>query len=96
MQEKYLEKIDFYQILSSVASYVTISDTVKLLNEQQILKTDREIQEVCSFVNLIKNLIELDEEYPNYCLESINESIVLLLKKNQEFLSKRLRILFSF
>ncbi|AHH06167.1 DNA mismatch repair protein mutS [Borrelia crocidurae DOU] len=105
MQEKYLEKIDFYQILSSVASYVTVSDTVKLLNEQQILKTDREIQEVCSFVNLIKNLIELDEEYPNYCLESINESIVLLLKKKSRisieeikniilFLKEILRIMF--
>lgn len=82
MQEKYLEKIDFYQILASVASYVAISDTVNLLGEQQILKTEEEVSRVCFFVKLIKNLIEVYDEYPNSCLESISGSIVLLLKEN--------------
>ncbi|WP_038364252.1 endonuclease MutS2 [Borrelia persica] len=82
MQEKYLEKIDFDQILSSVASYVTTSDTLKLLSEQQILKTEREVNQICSFVKIIKNLIEVYEEYPNSYLESINDSIVMLLKSN--------------
>ncbi|AAX16619.1 MutS2 protein [Borrelia hermsii DAH] len=84
MQKKYLEKIDFYQILSSVSSYVTISDTVKLLGEQQILKTEEEVNQVCFFVKLIKNLIEVYDEYPDSCLESISDSIVLLLKENSK------------
>lgn len=81
MQEKYLEKIDFYQILSSVASYVAISDTLNLLGDQQILKTEEEVNRVCCFVKLIKNLIEIYDEYPNSCLESISDSIILLLKE---------------
>ncbi|AHH10253.1 DNA mismatch repair protein mutS [Borrelia coriaceae ATCC 43381] len=82
MQEKYLEKIDFYQIFSSVTSYVAISDTVKLLGEQQILKTEEEINQLCFLVKLIKDLIEVYDEYPNFPLESINDSILLLLKEN--------------
>lgn len=82
MQKKYLEKIDFYQILASVASYVAVSDTVNLLGDQQILKTEEEVSRVCFFVKLIKNFIEVYDEYPNSCLESISDSIVLLLKEN--------------
>ncbi|BDU63218.1 endonuclease MutS2 [Candidatus Borrelia fainii] len=105
MQKKYLEKIDFYQILASVASYVAVSDTVNLLGDQQILKTEEEVSRVCFFVKLIKNFIEVYDEYPNSCLESISDSIVLLLKENSRisieeikniifFLREVLRIIF--
>ncbi|APR65264.1 endonuclease MutS2 [Borrelia anserina] len=82
MQEIYLEKIDFYQILSSVSSYVAISDTVNLLSKQQIWKTEEEVNRICLCVQLIKNLIEVYDEYPSSCLESISDSIALLIKEN--------------
>ncbi|BCR21541.1 endonuclease MutS2 [Borrelia sp. HM] len=82
MQEKYLEKIDFYQILSSISSYVSISDTVTLLGEQEILKTEEEINQICFLVKLIRELIEVYNDYPNSCLESIGDSIILLCKQN--------------
>ncbi|UER67309.1 endonuclease MutS2 [Borrelia sp. BU AG58] len=82
MQGKYLEKINFYQILSSVSSYVVISDTVNLLNSQKMLKNEEELNKLCFFVKLIRNFVEVYDEYPNSYLESISDSIELLLKEN--------------
>ncbi|WKC57684.1 endonuclease MutS2 [Borrelia sp. P9F1] len=82
MQDKYLEKINFYQILSSVSSYVSITDTINLLNSQKILKNEEELNKVCFLVKVIKNLVETYDEYPNSYLKSIGDSISLLFKEN--------------
>ncbi|UGQ16918.1 endonuclease MutS2 [Borrelia sp. RT1S] len=82
MQDKYLEKINFYQILSSVFSYVAISDTIELLSSQKMLKNEEELNKICFLVNLIGNLVEIYDEYPNSYLESIGDSISFLFKEN--------------
>ncbi|UGQ15808.1 endonuclease MutS2 [Borrelia sp. RT5S] len=82
MQDKYLEKINFYQILSSVSSYVAIPDTISLLNSQKMLSREEELNKICFLVNLIGNLVEIYDEYPNSYLESIGDSISFLFKEN--------------
>ncbi|WP_199911285.1 endonuclease MutS2 [Candidatus Borreliella tachyglossi] len=96
MQDKYLKKIDFYQILSSITSYVSIPDTINLLKTQRILKTEEEINRICFFVKLLRNLIEVYDTYPNSYLESINDSIVLLLKENSRVSIEELKNIILF
>ncbi|WP_174220822.1 endonuclease MutS2 [Borrelia turcica] len=96
MQDKYLEKINFYQILSIVSSYVVISDTINLFNSQRMLKEKEELNKICFFVKLIRNLIEVYDEYPNSYLESISDSIVLLLKENSRVSIEEIRNIIFF
>ncbi|WP_182117683.1 endonuclease MutS2 [Borrelia sp. A-FGy1] len=96
MQDEYLEKINFYQILSLVSSFVVIPDTINLLDSQRMIKDKEELNKLCFFVKLIRNLIEVYDEYPNSCLYSISDSIFLILKENSRVSIEEIRNIIFF
>ncbi|WPM06192.1 endonuclease MutS2 [Borreliella sinica] len=96
MQDKYLKNIDFYEILSLVSKYISNPDTVDLLNNQKILKTKESLEEIFSFVNLIRMLFEGYKGYPNSFVSSLKYPILLLSKKNSRASIENLRDIVGF